>query len=140
MDTIIRKMKTYTLFDDWLLMILRYETGRIVLESVITVQCVRMDWNYNFHTERYKTFFRVFIWRTCQQTSLFRWFIIYSSGPLPYVKKKKNQYRTSYLKIVISGTRPLDLFGQYTWRIENFSKEKKREMKSEPFEAGGYKW
>jgi len=38
------------------------------------------------------------------------------------------------------GTRPLDLFGQYTWRIENFSKEKKREMKSEPFEAGGYKW
>ncbi|KAK8453789.1 hypothetical protein SEVIR_5G341500v4 [Setaria viridis] len=38
------------------------------------------------------------------------------------------------------GPRPLDLFGQYTWRIENFSKEKKREMKSEPFEAGGYKW
>ena len=56
------------------------------------------------------------------------------------MSKKKNQYRTSYLKIVISGTRPLDLFGQYTWRIENFSKEKKREMKSEPFEAGGYKW
>ena len=43
MDTIIRKMKTYTLFDDWLLMILRYETGRIVLESAITVQCVSMD-------------------------------------------------------------------------------------------------
>ncbi|KAF8766166.1 hypothetical protein HU200_007666 [Digitaria exilis] len=38
------------------------------------------------------------------------------------------------------GPRPFDLFGQYTWRIENFSKEKKREMKSEPFEAGGYKW
>ncbi|OEL23637.1 MATH domain-containing protein [Dichanthelium oligosanthes] len=38
------------------------------------------------------------------------------------------------------GPRPLDLFGQHTWRIENFSKEKKREMKSEPFEAGGYKW
>ncbi|XP_006644794.1 TNF receptor-associated factor homolog 1b-like isoform X2 [Oryza brachyantha] len=41
---------------------------------------------------------------------------------------------------VISGPRPSDLFGRYTWRIENFSKEKKREMKSEPFEAGGYKW
>ncbi|XP_062231819.1 TNF receptor-associated factor homolog 1a-like [Phragmites australis] len=38
------------------------------------------------------------------------------------------------------GPKPLDLFGRYTWRIENFSKEKKREMKSEPFEAGGYKW
>ncbi|KAK3138322.1 hypothetical protein QOZ80_5AG0367340 [Eleusine coracana subsp. coracana] len=38
------------------------------------------------------------------------------------------------------GPRPSDLFGRYTWRIENFSKEKKREMKSEPFEAGGYKW
>lgn len=47
---------------------------------------------------------------------------------------------SSYMKIMISGPRPLDLFGQYTWRIENFSKEKKREMKSEPFEAGGYKW
>jgi len=41
---------------------------------------------------------------------------------------------------MISGTKPLNLFGRYTWRIENFSKEKKREMKSEPFEAGGYKW
>uniref|UniRef100_A0A0D3EUP0 MATH domain-containing protein n=1 Tax=Oryza barthii TaxID=65489 RepID=A0A0D3EUP0_9ORYZ len=41
---------------------------------------------------------------------------------------------------VTSGPRPSDLFGRYTWRIENFSKEKKREMKSEPFEAGGYKW
>ncbi|XP_021312288.1 MATH domain-containing protein At5g43560 isoform X3 [Sorghum bicolor] len=38
------------------------------------------------------------------------------------------------------GPRPSDLFGRYTWKIENFSKEKKREMKSEPFEAGGYKW
>ncbi|KAL6845462.1 hypothetical protein ACP4OV_024957 [Aristida adscensionis] len=38
------------------------------------------------------------------------------------------------------GPRPSDLFGRHTWRIENFSKEKKREMKSEPFEAGGYKW
>ncbi|KAG8086058.1 hypothetical protein GUJ93_ZPchr0010g10639 [Zizania palustris] len=38
------------------------------------------------------------------------------------------------------GPKPSDLFGQHTWRIENFSKEKKREMKSEPFEAGGYKW
>ncbi|KAL6841510.1 hypothetical protein ACP4OV_028653 [Aristida adscensionis] len=37
------------------------------------------------------------------------------------------------------GPKPSDLFGRYTWRIENFSKEKKREMKSEPFEAGGYK-
>ena len=41
---------------------------------------------------------------------------------------------------MISGPRPSDLFGRYTWKIENFSKEKKREMKSEPFEAGGYKW
>ncbi|CAO2178049.1 unnamed protein product [Urochloa humidicola] len=38
------------------------------------------------------------------------------------------------------GPRPLDLFGRHIWRIENFSKEKKREMKSEPFEAGGYMW
>ncbi|KAF8715853.1 hypothetical protein HU200_026807 [Digitaria exilis] len=38
------------------------------------------------------------------------------------------------------GPNPSTLFGRYTWRIENFSKEKKREMKSDPFEAGGYKW
>jgi len=40
---------------------------------------------------------------------------------------------------MISGPRPSYLFGRYTWKIENFSKEK-IEMKSEPFEAGGYKW
>ncbi|TKW26437.2 hypothetical protein SEVIR_3G189900v4 [Setaria viridis] len=39
-----------------------------------------------------------------------------------------------------AGPKPSELFGRYTWKIENFSKEKKREMKSEPFEAGGYKW
>ncbi|KAE8816335.1 MATH domain-containing protein [Hordeum vulgare] len=38
------------------------------------------------------------------------------------------------------GPKPSELYGRHTWRIENFSKEKKREMKSEPFEAGGYKW
>ncbi|CAM0883395.1 unnamed protein product [Alopecurus aequalis] len=38
------------------------------------------------------------------------------------------------------GPSPRNLFGRFTWRIENFSKEKKREMKSEPFEAGGFKW
>uniref|UniRef100_A0ACD5W5C6 Uncharacterized protein n=2 Tax=Avena sativa TaxID=4498 RepID=A0ACD5W5C6_AVESA len=38
------------------------------------------------------------------------------------------------------GPGPSSLFGRHTWRIENFSKEKKREMKSEPFEAGGFKW
>ncbi|CAM0954696.1 unnamed protein product [Alopecurus aequalis] len=38
------------------------------------------------------------------------------------------------------GPKPSELYGRHTWRIENFSKEKKREMKSDPFEAGGYKW
>ena len=42
--------------------------------------------------------------------------------------------------VVLLGPGPSNLFGRYTWRIENFSKEKKREMKSEPFEAGGFKW
>ncbi|XP_047093831.1 TNF receptor-associated factor homolog 1b-like [Lolium rigidum] len=38
------------------------------------------------------------------------------------------------------GPKPSELYGRHTWKIENFSKEKKREMKSEPFDAGGYKW
>ncbi|KQK10017.1 TNF receptor-associated factor homolog 1b isoform X2 [Brachypodium distachyon] len=38
------------------------------------------------------------------------------------------------------GPGPSNLFGGHTWKIKNFSKEKKREMKSEPFEAGGFKW
>jgi hypothetical protein len=48
--------------------------------------------------------------------------------------------RSSFFLITITGPKPSELFGRYTWRIENFSKEKKREMKSEPFEAGGFKW
>ncbi|KQK05504.1 TNF receptor-associated factor homolog 1a isoform X2 [Brachypodium distachyon] len=39
-----------------------------------------------------------------------------------------------------AGPKPSGLYGRHVWRIDNFSKEKKREMKSEPFEAGGYKW
>jgi hypothetical protein len=46
----------------------------------------------------------------------------------------------SSLSTTITGPKPSELYGRHTWKIENFSKEKKREMKSEPFDAGGYKW
>ena len=36
--------------------------------------------------------------------------------------------------------RPSDLYGKFTWKIENFSEISKRELRSNVFEVGEYKW
>ncbi|KAL9225209.1 hypothetical protein vseg_001158 [Gypsophila vaccaria] len=38
------------------------------------------------------------------------------------------------------GLKPSDLYGKYTWKIEKFSQISKRELRSNAFEVGGYKW
>ncbi|XP_028555735.1 TNF receptor-associated factor homolog 1a-like isoform X2 [Dendrobium catenatum] len=38
------------------------------------------------------------------------------------------------------GPRPSELYGKFTWKIENYSQINKRELRSNPFEVGGYKW
>jgi len=38
------------------------------------------------------------------------------------------------------GPKPSELYGKYTWRIEKFSQINKRELRSNQFEVGGYKW
>lgn len=38
------------------------------------------------------------------------------------------------------GLKPAELYGKHTWKIEKFSQINKRELRSNPFEAGGYKW
>lgn len=35
---------------------------------------------------------------------------------------------------------PMDLYGKFTWKIENFSEISKRELRSNVFEVGSYKW
>ncbi|CAM8921261.1 unnamed protein product [Rhodiola kirilowii] len=39
-----------------------------------------------------------------------------------------------------SGLRPSDLYGKYTWKIDKFPQINKRELRSNAFEVGGYKW
>ena len=39
-----------------------------------------------------------------------------------------------------AGPQPLDLYGKFTWKIENFSEISKRELRSNVFEVGNYKW
>lgn len=39
-----------------------------------------------------------------------------------------------------SGPRPSELYGKFTWKIENYSQINKRELRSNAFEVGGYKW
>lgn len=44
---------------------------------------------------------------------------------------------------MFSGKRPNELFGKFTWRIENFSEIGnlgKRELRSTQFDVGEYKW
>ncbi|XP_049373165.1 TNF receptor-associated factor homolog 1a-like isoform X4 [Solanum verrucosum] len=38
------------------------------------------------------------------------------------------------------GPKPVELFGKYTWKIDKFSQINKRELRSNTFEVGGYKW
>ncbi|XP_043713290.1 TNF receptor-associated factor homolog 1b-like [Telopea speciosissima] len=38
------------------------------------------------------------------------------------------------------GLKPSELYGKFTWKIENFSQINKRELRSNAFEVGGYKW
>ncbi|KAF5816635.1 putative MATH/TRAF domain-containing protein [Helianthus annuus] len=38
------------------------------------------------------------------------------------------------------GIKPANLYGKYTWKIDRFSQLNKREIRSNAFEVGGYKW
>ncbi|XP_073139797.1 TNF receptor-associated factor homolog 1b-like isoform X2 [Henckelia pumila] len=38
------------------------------------------------------------------------------------------------------GPKPSELYGKYTWKIDKFSQITKRELRSNAFEVGGYKW
>jgi hypothetical protein len=44
------------------------------------------------------------------------------------------------LYFLVSGPRPAELYGKFTWRIDNFSQINKRELRSNSFDVGGYKW
>ncbi|KAK9834319.1 hypothetical protein WJX81_006825 [Elliptochloris bilobata] len=39
-----------------------------------------------------------------------------------------------------SGPKPAELYGKFTWKIENFFEISKRELRSTVFEVGSYKW
>jgi hypothetical protein len=39
-----------------------------------------------------------------------------------------------------AGHKPFELFGKFTWKIENFSEISKRELRSAVFDVGSYKW
>ena len=39
-----------------------------------------------------------------------------------------------------AGPKPHELYGKFTWKIENFSETSKRELRSNVFDVGGYKW
>ncbi|KAG9143081.1 hypothetical protein Leryth_006331, partial [Lithospermum erythrorhizon] len=38
------------------------------------------------------------------------------------------------------GPKPSELYGKYTWKIDKFSQINKRELRSNAFDVGGYKW
>ncbi|PWA51782.1 MATH domain-containing protein [Artemisia annua] len=40
----------------------------------------------------------------------------------------------------LMGLNPHQLYGKYTWKIDKFSQINKRELRSNAFEVGGYKW
>lgn len=57
--------------------------------------------------------------------------------PLVFVLWK---YVLIFLSYIFVGPKPSDLYGKHTWKIEKFSQLTKRELRSNAFEVGGYKW
>ena len=41
---------------------------------------------------------------------------------------------------LLAGTKPAELYGKITWKIDKFSQISKRELRSDTFDAGNYKW
>jgi hypothetical protein len=46
----------------------------------------------------------------------------------------------STLSAQFAGPLPHEMYGKFTWRIEDFSEISKRELRSNVFEVGSYKW
>ncbi len=40
----------------------------------------------------------------------------------------------------VAGPKPHELYGKFTWKIENFSEISRRELRSNVFDVGNYKW
>lgn len=57
--------------------------------------------------------------------------------PLVFILRK---YILIFLSYIFVGPKPSDLYGKHTWKIEKFSQLNKRELRSNAFEVGGYKW
>ena len=39
-----------------------------------------------------------------------------------------------------TGPKPSELYGKFTWKVEDFTNLNKRELRSNVFEVGSYKW
>lgn len=83
-----------------------------------------------------KSFSRFFF--PCEALNIFCFIIIYS----PLQCKLLNKLLELLLSCfnVYAGPKPSELYGKFTWKIENFSQINKRELRSNAFEVGGYKW
>lgn len=44
------------------------------------------------------------------------------------------------MPLLPAGPKPHELYGKFTWKIENFSEISKRELRSHVFDVGSYKW
>lgn len=49
-------------------------------------------------------------------------------------------YFLFYSNYVLLGSKPLELYGTYTWKINKFSEIRNPEIRSNVFEAGGHNW
>ena len=65
----------------------------------------------------------------CQSFAIFKF--LPSVGALPV---------NSVVLYYCIGPRPSELYGKFTWRIDNFSQINKRELRSNSFDVGGFKW
>ena len=60
-------------------------------------------------------------------------------GANGHLGRRNDPGLTAYVSDAV-GHKPFELFGKFTWKIENFSEISKRELRSAVFDVGSYKW
>ena len=60
--------------------------------------------------------------------------------PCRLLRPGKPQKKLVLMGCLCAGPKPAELYGKFTWKIENFSEISKRELRSTVFEVGSYKW
>jgi hypothetical protein len=84
--------------------------------------------------------FLIFCWITCFWSWFVSFFSFQSFAIFKFLPSVGAWSINSIVLYYCIGPRPSELYGKFTWRIDNFSQINRSELRSNSFDVGGYKW